>query len=131
MVGLWFFIAWLASQGAFYPPSSDVNKFPDWWVCTQQVERCQRHLEWLRSQRAGRGYEGGRWDRWLVEVEGWRQYWITLGCAHEAYMVSEKFTRGNLQLIKDMIGPDAYLRRWRPTLIPDFTPPKPMTWADP
>ncbi len=100
----------------FFPPLSDLQRFPTSWDCECQQENCREHVKRLRAWEASRGHEDGRWDRARKETEERLRYWELLHGAHNA--PGEFWQRQRLRELFEELGPFRYKKGWSPPLIP-------------
>jgi hypothetical protein len=120
------------------PPASDCQRWED---CTRpgrgiyttpddQALRCRAWLKHLRHGRALHGYQDGRWDAWIGQVEFSEQFWWHLQAVRTS--ADGHPTRVALALLRDHLrtrrGADLYLEGWAPPLlqpVPPLCPPRP------
>jgi hypothetical protein len=97
----------------------DLSRFPNSSTCNMQLLRCAEHKERLRCLRGVHGWQGGRWDDVLAELDFARRYWLCLLWCHDLWSSSPTEARKRLLLLKELIGPTRYLKGWRPPEIPE------------
>jgi hypothetical protein len=97
----------------------DLSRFPPESTCKEQLVRCDEHEERLRCLRGVHGWSGGRWDDALREVDFARRYWLCIIWCHDLWSCSPLEARKRLLVLKELIGPERYLKGWRPPDIPE------------
>lgn len=110
--------------------ASDLERFPaEASLC--QVKRSREQVQRLRWLAGIRGWEDGRWEEALREMEFRLRAWEAL---REAYLDTSKggrWRRACLERLKEHIGPVRYLKGWAPPALPDDSSFAPLGVPDP
>lgn len=112
---------------ALFPPVTDLRPFPDSHDVSAELGRCREHRERIAFLRSVRGWEDGRWDRALEDLD-WREgYWERLGLCHHG--AGDEYRRRALAALRAYLArPESVRRRppgqgyntgWHPGYLPD------------
>ncbi len=92
------------------------NLFPSDAIAQSQVYRCDDHLRYLKWMRSHCGYQDGRWDAWIAEMEHRQEMWTEL--ASSGTSERDSVVRKRLGNYRRLVGEQRYFKRWSPPRCP-------------
>ncbi len=92
------------------------EEFPHVSDAQSQVYRCDDHARYLKWMRGHCGYQDGRWDAWIAEMERHQEMWTEL--ARSDTRGSGSVMCKHLDNYRKLVGEERFMRRWSPPRCP-------------